>query len=445
MVIKMLKKDDALIYELLKLEDQRQKEKLILNAAVSITPESVLEVQSSILDNIDAEGYIPTYLDEQSLEDLNNISHQLELYEKYRDDRCNKCCEYANVIESLAKKRLARVFQNEYAKEEDIFVNVQVPTGAIANFLAYEALLHKGDTILSLDMVGGGHITHGSKEHKTGVDYQFIHYHVRMEKEDYDYEEIAKLLQEYHPGMIVAGASNCPFNIDFKKIRDLINTYSPDTLFMADIAHTAGLVAGKVFNNPVGIADVITMVTYKTFIGPRSAVIMSTNKEIAKKIDETVFPYFMGSPLLLNIAGVAVASHLALSDSYKKLQQQIVTNSRNLTKALQKLSVPVVFSKSDSHIVLIDCHSYGNGRKVADYFEDCGIMINECSVPSKDGAHEGLRIGTTWITQLGITDMDMIAHFIYEVLESYALKKNEDIKEKVKTFLKDLEIKNENI
>lgn len=427
----MLKIDDELVYKLIEKEKKRQIENLILNAAVSITPRSVLEASSSSFDNIDAEGYIPMYLETQKLENLEDIDYQLELYHQYKDERCNKCCEYANIIEALAKKRLAKVFQNKYTKGKEIYVNVQVPTGAIANFLAYEALLKKGDIILSLDLSSGGHITHGSKEHKTGNDYHFIPYHVSLEKEDLDYQEIENLLKEYQPQMLVAGASNLPLNIDFKRIRDLIDKYSPKTLFLADIAHTAGLVAGKVFNNPVGIADVITMVTYKTFLGPRSAVIMSTNYEIANKIDETVFPYFMGSPLLLNIVGVAVSANLALQQNYKKIQRQIIVNANDLTKKLKKLGVPVVFSKSDTHIILIDCKEYGPSREVADYLEDCGILVNDCLLPHG----EGIRIGTTWITQLGITDMNEIAYIIKEALDSIKNKNSKKIKTKVKQYL----------
>lgn len=439
----MLLDDDKLVYEILEKEKKRQEEKLILNAAVSITPDSVLEMQASVLDNIDAEGYIPSYLDNQTLEELYNIDYQMNLYKKYKDDRCNKCCEYANIIEALAKKRLARVFANENASEKDIFVNVQVPTGAIANFLIYESLLNNGDTILSLDLADGAHITHGSDNHITGKKYNFIHYHISMEKEDIDYEEMEQLIKNSLPKMVVAGASSFPLNIDFKRIKKLINKYSPDTIFFADIAHTAGLIAGGVFNNPVGIADVVSMVTYKTFLGPRSAAIITTDKNIAMKIDKTVFPYFMGSPMLLNIAGVAVASNLALTDEYKNIQKQIVNNSRALIKELQKLSVPVTFSNSDTHIVLIDCHKYGQARKVADYFEDCGILVNDCLVPSINGTHEGIRIGTTWITQQGSTDMKNIACFIYEILSSYDSKNENIIKEKIEKYLR--RCKNENI
>lgn len=439
----MILEDDKLVYKILEEEKKRQEKKLILNAAVSITPESVLEIQSSILDNIDAEGYIPSYFDNQTLEELSNIDYQMDLYKKYKDDRCNKCCEYANIIEALAQKRLARVFANENAKEQDIYVNVQVPTGAIANFLIYEAFLNNGDTILSLDLSDGAHITHGSDSHITGKKYNFIHYHISMEKENIDYEEIEQLIKNCLPQMVVAGASSFPLNIDFKKIKEIINKYSPQTIFFADIAHTAGLIAGGVFNNPVGIADVVSMVTYKTFLGPRSAAIITTDKNISVKINQTVFPYFMGSPMLLNIAGVAVASNLALTDEYKNIQKQIVNNSRMLIKELQKLSIPVTFSNSDTHIVLIDCNKYGRAREIADYFEDCGILVNDCLVPSIKGTHEGIRIGTTWITQQGITDMKQIATFINEALSSYNTKNENIIKEKIEKYLR--RCKNENI
>ena len=145
-----LEEADPLVYKLVKLEEKRQKDKLLLNAAISVSPKSVLEIQGSVFDNIDAEGYIPDYFNNETLEDLNDIEKQMSLYKKYRDDRCNKCCEYANIIEALAKKRLARVFSNPNAREEDILVNVQIPTGAIANYIVYDALLKEKDLILSL-------------------------------------------------------------------------------------------------------------------------------------------------------------------------------------------------------------------------------------------------------------------------------------------------------
>lgn len=432
-----LKNKDKLIYKLLKKEKRRQKEKLILNAATSITPRSILEIQGSIFDNIDAEGYIPKYIKDQSIEELENIDRQIKLYRKYKDNRCNKCCEYVNIIEALAQKRLAKVFENENTKEREIFVNVQVPTGAIANYIVCNALLNDNDTILSLGVNDGGHTTHGDKEHKISERYNIINYHISIEKNDIDYDEIGELLLEHKPRMLIAGASSFPLNIDWQRLKKLINSNSANTLLMADIAHTAGLVAGKVFNNPVGVADVTTLVTYKTFCGPRAAAIISTNVEISKRIDETVFPKIMGSPLLLGIVAIAVASNIALTDKYKKMQKQIVENSRFLCDELLKLDIPVVYKTSDTHIVLLDCSEYGSGQVVANILEDCNILVNNCLVPSINGYHEGIRIGTTCITQRNISKKKIkkIARIIADVLTNLKNKEEIDyikIKEKVK-------------
>lgn len=420
-----LKDTDSAVYELLKKEQERQDEKLLLNAAISYTPKSILEIQGSIFDNIDAEGYIPEYTSKQSIEELENIEKQIELYAKYKDDRFNKCCEYANVVEALAQKRLAKVYENENTKNKEIFVNVQAATGAIANYIVYKALLNKGDTILSLGVNDGGHTTHGDIEHESSSEYKIVNYHISMEKCDIDYDQIGEYLSEYKPKLLIAGTSAFPLNIDWLRIRDLINTHSKDTLFMADIAHTAGLVAGGVFNNPVGIADVTTLVTYKTFCGPRAAAIITTEKEISKKIDETVFPKVMGSPLLLGIAGMAVAGKIALSDEYKQMQKNIVKNSRILARELINRGIPVVYGTSDTHIVLVDCKEYEMGRKIADILEDCNILVNSCQVPSLDGYHEGIRIGTTCITQKNITEEKVIkiANIIAEILNSIKNKK----------------------
>lgn len=411
-----LKNTDLLMYNLLKKEEKRQKSKLLLNAATSFTSKSILEVQGSLFDNIDAEGYIPDYISNQNLEDLADIEKQIDLYKKYKDDRCNKSCEYANIVEALAQKRLAKLFENEYTK--DIFVNVQVPTGAIANFIVYNALLKKHDTILSLGVNDGGHTTHGDFEHQSSSDYNVINYHVSMEKNNIDYDEIKELLIKHKPQLLVAGATTFPLNIDWLRIRNLINKYSKETLFMADIAHTAGLVAGKVFNNPVGIADVTTLVAYKTFCGPRAGAIITTNEEIKKKIDETVFPKIMGSPLLLGICALAVSANIALTDEYKEMQANIVKNSRLLCEELKKLNIPVVYGTSDSHIVLIDCEKFGKKENITNILEDCDILVSGCRVPSVDGYHDGIRVGTTCITQFDISEenVKLIAKIIADIL-----------------------------
>lgn len=431
-----LKSTDKIIYELLKREEKRQEEKLILNAGTSITPKSILEIQGSVFDNIDAEGYIPEYIKKQSIEEIENIDNQIELYKKYKDNRFNKCCEYANIAEALAQKRLAKVFENVNVKKENIFVNVQVPTGAIANYIVYKALLNKNDKILSLSVNDGGHTTHGDIIHETSKEYKIVNYHISMEKENIDYEEIKDLLLKYKPNILVAGASSFPLNIDWKRLKKLINENSKNTLLIADIAHTAGLIAGGVFDNPVGIADVTILVTYKTFCGPRAAAIITTDYRLAKKIDETVFPRVMGSPLLLGIISIAVASNIALTDKFKNMQKKIVKNSRILCEELIKFNIPVVYKTSDTHIVLIDCSEYGTGTEVANVLEDCNILVNSCNVPSLEGYHEGIRIGTTCITQKNISEKNIkeIASIIAEILNLMKNKEKinyNDIKEKV--------------
>ena len=431
---KSLKDIDLLMYNLMKREENRQQKKLLLNAATSFTPKSILEIQGSRFDNIDAEGYIPDYMSNQSLEELEDIDKQIYLYNKYKDNRFNKCCEYANIVEALAQKRLAKVFENEQAKQ--IYVNLQVPTGAIANLSVLNALLEKGDTILSLSVNDGGHTTHGDSSHKSGEDYNVINYHISFKKNDIDYDEIKELLISNKPKLLIAGASSFPLNIDWLRIRKLIDKYSENTLFLADIAHTAGLVAGKVFNNPVGIADVTTLVAYKTFCGPRSGAIITTNKEIMKKIDECVFPKIMGSPLLLGIAGMAVAANLALTDEYKKMQQNIVKNSRILCTELINLGIPVVYGKTDSHIVLIDCENYGSSEQIVNVLEDCDILVNSCKVPAIKGYHDGIRIGTTCITQYNISESNvkLIASIIADILNQVKNNKIDYEKNKADVF-----------
>lgn len=441
---KSLKEIDPLISELVELESIRQKSKLHLNAAISISPKSVSEIQGSVLANIDAEGYIPNYLKEESLEELSNIDKQIELYSLYKDERCNKCCEYANVVESLAQKRLARIYANDLIKEEDIYVNVQVPTGALANYLAYEAFLKMGDTILSLDSNNGGHTTHGSEEHITHRKYNVINFHVDFDKKDINYDEIGQLLLNNQPQLLILGPTSFPLEIKWHKVRELIDSYSPKTIFVADIAHIAGLIAGKAYNSPFGYADVITFVGYKTFGGPRAGVIFTTKKEFSEIIDETIFPKILGSAVMLNVAAIAVSASIALTEDFQNLQKKIVDNSRTLCEELLKLNVPIVYETSDCHIVLIDVNLYGSSKEITNYFEDCGIMINDCIVPFANGNHEGIRLGTTWVTELGADSKEIkeIAQIVALTLE---LKEEnvEAIKGKVKFILENLEKKNE--
>lgn len=417
---KDLKSIDPVMAELVEREQVRQKRKLHLNAAISILPKSIAEIQGSVFNNVDAEGYIPDYIEKETLEELEDIDKQLELYTRYKDERCNKCCEFANIVEGLAQKRLARLFANELIDEKDIYVNVQVPSGALANYLVYQAFLKKGDTVLSLDSSVGGHTTHGNDEHISSSDYRVLHFHVDFKNKTINYEELKELLKKEHPKLLILGPTSFPLEIKWQKVRDLINSESPKTIFVADIAHIAGLIAGKAYNSPFGYADIITFVGYKTFGGPRTGVIFSTKKEYSERINKTIFPKILGSAIMSSITALAVSANIALTDEFCKLQQRIVENSKELCKELIKLNIPVVYENSDSHIVLIDVNNYGKSAKITDNFENSGIMINSCSVPYYNEIHDGIRLGTTWITELGATtkDMQAVAQIVKMVLDN---------------------------
>lgn len=435
---KELKSVDPLMAELVEREQVRQKKKLHLNAAISMLPKSIAEIQGSVFNNIDAEGYIPDYIEKETLEQLSDIDKQLELYAKYKDERCNKCCEFANIVEGLAQKRLARVFANELINEKDIYVNVQVPSGALANYLVYQAFLKKGDSVLSLDSSVGGHTTHGSLEHISSSDYHVLHFHVNFEDKTIDYEELGKLLKEQQPKLLILGPTSFPLKINWEKVRKLIDNESPNTIFVADIAHIAGLIAGKAYPSPFGYADVITFVGYKTFGGPRTGVIFSTKKEYSEQINKTVFPRILGSAIMSSITALAVSANIALRKEYSELQHRIVENSKELCKQLINLNIPVVYGDSDSHIVLIDVNNYGNSTEITDNFENSGIMINSCSVPYHNEIHDGIRLGTTWITELGATakDMQEIAQIVKMVLDNI---ETTIISERVQKFLERLD------
>jgi len=427
---KNLKDVDSQFYQLLLKERERQKNKLILNAAISICPKSVLQVQNSCFVNIDAEGYAPQYLSKQLESQLLNFDKQLELYEALKDSRANKNCEIANIADVLAQKRLAKVFANDCVNQEEIFVNFYPPTGSIANLIILNALLEPKDKILSLELSQGAHLSHGAKIHFSGKNYEIINYHINSKTNNLDYDEIDLQLKLHTPQMLIAGFSSFPLQIDWLRLKDGIKKYSPSTLLFADIAHTAGLVAGGVFNNPVGVADVVSLVTYKTFCGPRAAAILTTNVKINDKIKKSAFPGIMGAPLLIGAIGIGVSAKIAQTQEFVILQKNIVNNARLLCKYLTKEGVPLAFKTTDTHIVIINAYQFlkmeKSGQVLADTLEDCNIMVNKQMLinDEKNSDSKGIRIGTTWITQLNITEQDiaLIAKIIKGIM--IAIKDN---------------------
>lgn len=427
---------DLETHKILKEEELRQSRKLILSAALSICPAPVREAMGSVFCNIDAEGHLPNWIEKETLDSLYDINRQIVLYEQLSDNRPNKNTEYANIIEKIAKIRLAGLFKTDKHSENDIYVNLQPPTGAIANTIALEALLEPGDTILSMSLGAGGHLSHGSQFHYSSKKFRVSNYDVDPLTKRLNYKAISEIAYEVQPKLIIAGASSYPWQIDWSEFRYICDNTESRPYLMADIAHTAGLVVGEVFPNPIDYADVTTLVTYKTFCGPRAAAIMTTNKGYSQKINRKLFPEMMGSPIFQNIVALAVSTKISEHSEFKALQYQIVSNARQIACLLQSKGIEVAFGGTETHIVMIDIkRSQGldpqlNGEIAAKLLEKCNIICNKNMLPGDENASKatGLRIGTTWISQLGVTDdaIHIIVNTIVGILKSIRVEVRDD-------------------
>lgn len=409
-------------FKILEREEKRQKNKLILSAALSIAPYSVREANGSIFSNIDAEGHLPKWIENESLDQLYDLDRQIKQYNKFSDNRPNKNTEYANVIEKIAQKRIASLFSTEKKEPSNIYVNVQPPTGAIANSIALESVLNSGDTLLSMSLSDGGHLSHGSKIHQSSKKYNVFHYGIDPKTGKVDYENIEEIASETQPKLIIAGASSYPWEINWAKLKKICEKTQSKPYLMADIAHTAGLVVGGMFPNPIGFADIITMVTYKTFCGPRAAAILTTDRELSKRINRTTFPGMLGSPIFQNIVALAISAKIAQTKEYIELQRNIVKNARLFSKLFKENGISVAFGGTNSHILILDLKDTEcldkniNGEIAAKVLEECNIVCNKNMLPGDKNASvaSGIRLGTTWISQLGI-QKDTI-HAIVEII-----------------------------
>ena len=423
---------DPFIADIIRLEETRQTNRISLMAASSICPRAVLIAQASVFSNIDAEGYPPKRMSSTSIDLLMQVDEQIAYHRRYGDSRSNKGTELANIVEVLAQKRIAALFATDWASHSDlsisaeqIYANVQCPTGSIANNAVYNALLRPGDAILSLRLTHGGHLTHGSELHTSGKMYKSFFYEVDPETGRLDYEKIHRLAMTHKPRLIIGGASSYPWDIEWRKLREIADSLSGRTYVLADISHPAGLVAAGLFPNPIGYADVVTFTTYKTLCGPRGAVILTTDPEIANAIDRVVFPGQQGAPILQQIVGIAVAAKLARTPEFKRLQRTILDNARYLADTFSNLGVKVAFGGTNSHIVILDLkgvHPYLKSSLSVRILDTVGIVCNSNIIPGDTipALARGLRLGTTWISQMGFTKPEIreCAEIIRDVLFS---------------------------
>ncbi len=405
-----LGKLDPDVFELTQLEAERQARKLILIPSESTAPLAVREALASAFQNIYAEGYPEEETRWMSEEEILDYPARLGEYRRNGDPRYYKGVEYADVVESLARRRAAEAFATKEYPADKIFVNVQALSGAPANNAVYQALLNIGDTVMGLNLLHGGHLSHGSSVNRSGKWFKAIHYTVDS-NERLDYDAIRALALENKPKLIIAGYSSYSWIPDWKKFREIADEVG--AYFLADISHIGGLVAAGVVPSPIGHAHVVMSTTHKSLDGPRGAVLMTTSSDIAKKLDKAVFPGEQGGPHVNVFAALALTFKLAQTKEFKKLQAQTIKNAQAMADQFTKRGLRVPFGGTDSHLFNVDCTTVLgedgtrlSGDQAARILDIVGIVVNRNTIPGDKNSLDpsGIRLGTPWITQRGFTE-----------------------------------------
>ncbi len=419
-----LREMDPFVWRIIETEKARQARKLIFIASESIAPKAVREPMASVLGHIYAEGYPAPRMAVLDQDDLEELSDPFVQFKRYSDRRYYKGTDYMNIIESLARRRVAHLFANDLVGSQDIYANVQPLSGAAANNSVYQAFLKPGDRILGMSLVSGGHLTHGSPVNRSGKTYDVYHYDVgRSGKLDYD--AIMDSAMEVRPKIIVAGFSAYPWDIDWKALRLVAD--KSGALLMADISHTAGLVAAGVLSSPVGLADVVTFTTHKTLCGPRGATILTTDPSLAKKVDMGVFPGEQGGPHMHQIAAKAVAFLHASTDEFQSLMRKVAENAASMAASFVERGMTLAYGGTNTHLFLLDLKKVRTasglritGEIASRVLDLAGITCNKNTIAGdKSALHpSGLRFGTTWATQrgLGPKELDQVADLVTRVL-----------------------------
>ena len=407
-----LAKLDRDVYELAQLEAERQARKLILIPSESTAPLAVREALSSAFQNIYAEGYPEEETRWMSEEEILDYPARLGDYRRNGDPRYYKGVEYADVAEALARRRAAEAFAANGFSADQIYVNVQALSGAPANNAVYQALVPLGETIMGLNLLHGGHLSHGSSVNRSGKWFKAVHYTVG-ENERLDYEQLRDQALETKPKLIIAGYSAYSWIPDWKKFRSIADEVG--AYFLADISHIGGLVAAGVVPSPVGIAHVVMSTTHKSLDGPRGAVLLTTDPALAKKIDSAVFPGEQGGPHVNVFAALALTFKLAQTRQFKKLQEQTIKNAQAMADQFQKRGLRVVFGGTNSHMVNVDVTTIKSpegialsGDQAARILDVAGIVVNRNTIPGDKNSKDpsGIRLGTPWITQRGFKEKE---------------------------------------
>jgi glycine hydroxymethyltransferase len=367
-------------------EARRQHEGLELIASENFVSEAVLEAAGSVFTNKYAEGY--------------------------PGKRYYGGCEYADVVENLARDRAKQLFGAEHA-------NVQPHAGSQANMEAYAAVLQPGDTILGLNLAHGGHLTHGHHLNFSGKTYKIVPYGVTKETETIDYDDLEKIAERERPKLIIGGGSAYPRIIDFERMRKIADKVG--ALYLVDMAHFAGLVAGGAHPSPLPHAHIVTSTTHKTLRGPRSGMILS-KAEFAQAIDKVVFPGMQGGPLVHIIAAKAVCFQEAMQPEFKEYARQVVANAKVLAQSLADEGFRIISGGTDTHLMLVDVFSKGMlGSEAEKALGEAGITVNKNAIPFDTNPPmkpSGIRIGSPALTTRGMKEAEMqqIGRWIAEAL-----------------------------
>ncbi len=368
-------------------ETRRQHEGLELIASENFVSEAVLEAAGSVFTNKYAEGY--------------------------PGKRYYGGCEFTDVVENLARDRAKQLFGAEHA-------NVQPHAGSQANMAAYAAVLQPGDTILGLNLAHGGHLTHGHHLNFSGKTYKIVPYGVTKETETIDYDELERLAEKERPKMIIGGGSAYPRIIDFARMRQIANKVG--AIYLVDMAHFAGLVAGGVHPSPVPHAQVVTSTTHKTLRGPRSGMILS-KADLGPAIDKTVFPGMQGGPLVHIMAAKAVCFLEAMQPEFENYARQVVTNAKVLAETLATEGFRIISGGTDTHVMLVDVFAKGMlGSEAEKALGEAAITVNKNAIPFDTNPPlkpSGIRIGSPALTTRGMKEPEMrqIGRWISEALQ----------------------------
>jgi glycine hydroxymethyltransferase len=383
-----LKITDPEVFQAIQNEIEREQKNIVLIASENYVSRAVLEVQGSVFTNKYAEGY-----------------------------PCKRYyggCEYADIVENLAADRAKKLFGAEH-------VNVQPHSGSQANMAVFFSVLKPGDTILSMSLSHGGHLSHGASVNFSGMFYKVISYGVNRDSGYIDYEEVRRIASEQKPKLILVGASAYSRSIDFKAFSDIAK--ETGAYLMADIAHIAGLVAAGLHPSPIPYADFVTTTTHKTLRGPRGGMIMC-RAEFAKSIDKTIFPGIQGGPLVHVIAAKAVALKEALTDGFKEYQAKVIHNAKKLAEELVLRGFRIISGGTDNHMMLVDLTNKNiTGKDAENALGQARITVNKNVIPYDERPPtitSGIRLGTPCVTTRGMGNAEMteIADIISMILEN---------------------------